>query len=238
VFAAAAAAIVAALLLKLAPPVVVTLVFVAGIVAAFLYLRRSGIPERAAGLDLLGLKREAVDRFEILAHPLVLFSRASGPSVDDVLWGRWRDLDVHVFRLSFDPPIVLGQVVERRGFTCAMTAIDPSRPGLVVEPQVFRTWLADVPPEPTVLLDDPGFDGAMNVWTADATFVNEVLPSPARAWLRGLDPERGFEIRERLAVVYGPIEGPTDVLGILEALRELLVQLRPISSEPPSADDV
>jgi hypothetical protein len=236
VFAAAAAAIVAALLLKVAPRIVVTAVFVAGVIAAFLYLRRSEAPERAAGLDLLGLKREAVDRFEILAHPLVLFSRASVPSVDDVLWGRWQDLDVHVFRLSFDPPAVLGEVVERRAFTCAMTAIDPSRPGLVVEPQVFRAWLGEVPPEPMVRLEDPGFDGAMNIWTADAAFVKDVLPPLAREWLRGLDPERGFEVRDRLAVIYGPIGGPTDVLGILEALRELLARLPGSSSEPPSAD--
>jgi hypothetical protein len=236
VFAAAAAAIVAALLLKVAPPIVVTAVFVAGVVAAFLYLRRSGAPERAAGLDLLGLKREAVDRFEILAHPLVLFSRAKSPSVDDVLSGPWRGLDVHVFRLSFDPPIELGEVAERRGFSCALTTIDPPRPGLVAEPQVFRTWLEDVPPEPTIRLEDTGFDGAVNVWSADAAFAMAVLPPPARAWLRGLDPERGFEIRERLVLVYGPAAGPTDVLGILEALRELLAQLPGPSSEPPSAD--
>jgi hypothetical protein len=234
--AAAAAAIVAALLLRLAPPPVVTIVFAAGIVVAFGYLRRSKAPERAAGPDVLGLKREAVDRFEILAHPLVLFSRAQGSSVDDVLSGRWRDLDVRVFRLSFDPPIELGEVSERRAFSCAMTTMDSPRPGVVVEPQIFRTWLGDVPPEPAVRLEDAGFDGAMNVWTADAAFAKEVLPPPARMWLRSLDPERGFEVRDRLAVVYGPIGGPTDVLGILEALRELLARLPGSSSEPPSAD--
>lgn len=234
--AAAAAAIVAALLLKLAPPLVVTIVFVAGIVVAFGYLRRSKAPERAAGPDLLGLKREAVDRFEILAHPLVLFSRAKGPSVDDVLSGRWRDLEVRVFRLSFDPPIELGEVAERRAFSCAMTTVDPSRPGLVAEPQIFRTWLEDVPPDPTVRLEDAGFDRAMNAWSADAAFARDVLSPPARAWLRSLDPERGFEIRERLAIVYGPTGGPTDVLGILEALRELLAQLPGAPAEPPTTD--
>jgi hypothetical protein len=231
-----AAVVVAALLLRVAPPPVVLAVFVAAIVVAYVAVRRLRGRERASGGGPLGLRREATDPFGILGYPLALFGRAGDPEVEDVLWGRWRSLDVHAFALSFRPPSIEGHVAERTSFACAMARVAGPLPGLVVEPEPFRTLLPEPPPGAVVQIGDPALDTRSVAWAEDEAFARAVLDASTRDWLRSLDQAWGMEVRGQIALVYGPQPASPDVVVTLEVLRELLGRLpSDLGASPPPA---
>jgi hypothetical protein len=224
--AVAVAVVVVALVLKFAHPLVVLVVFVAGIaIVSVTARRRVREPDRRAGTELLGLKRETTDPFGILAYPLALFGRAADPRIDDLVWGRWRAIDVHSFALSFEPPSLAGQQTGRATLACAMAKIDDALPGLVVEPQTFLTLIQSVPPGTVVEVGDRAFDTEMNVWSEQEAFAHQVLDAPARDWLRSLDQRWGVEVRGQIAMVYGPKPDRPDLIATLEILRDLVDRL-------------
>jgi len=226
VIAAAIGAVVLALLLKFAHPAVVLVLFVAGIVFVYVTARRRvRAPERRAGTELLGLKRETTDPFGILAYPLALFGRAAAPQIDELVWGRWRAIDVHAFALSFEPSPPAGQQAERATLACAMARMEGTLPGLVVEPQTLLTMIQAVPPGIAVEIGDAGLDAAMNVWSEDEAFAHTVLDASARRWIGSLDQHWGIEVRGQIAMVYGPKPDRPDLIATLEILLELLDRL-------------
>jgi hypothetical protein len=218
------AVVVAALLLKVAPPLVVLAVFVAGFTVFYVRLKRSVRPAAIADAGVTGLERAEVDPFGILGYPLLLLSRVLEPAIDEVVWGRWRGVDVHAFTLSFDPPAGIEAVLGRTVFSCAMARILPAAPAVVVEPQLFATSVAAAPDLGRVELDDVAFQGAARVWAEDGAFARALLGPGTREWLRSVEPGLGLEVRGHIALVYGP-KADRDVTQILEGLRGLLARL-------------
>jgi hypothetical protein len=220
-----AAVIVAALLLKVAPPWAVLAVFVVGFVVAYVVLQRRAKASRRPQAEPDGLQRASTDPFGILGYPLLLLSRAADPAIEDVVWGRWRAIDVHAFGLAFGSPPVLDRPAERTAYACAMTRLEAELPALVAEPQLFAASLADPPSVGTVETGDPPFDRAMRVWARDAAVAHEVLDPAMRAWLGSLEPGWGVELGGHLAMVYGPRPEEPDVVPVLEVLLGLLSHL-------------
>jgi hypothetical protein len=233
------AVIAAALLLKGAHPLVVLAVFAAGFAVLFVRLRRSAGSRAPTGAELAGLQHATADPFGILGYPLVLLSRTDAPAIEEVAWGRWRALDVHVFGLSFDSPPVLERSPVRTVFSCAMSRVDAELPALVVEPQVFSTSLSGPPGLERLETGDAAFDAIMHEWSDDETFARTLLDPNGREWLRPLESRWGFETRGHVAMVYGPRRDEPDPIEILEFLRGLLGRLpeeqgrRPTFEEPP-----
>lgn len=216
-------AVLAALLLKVLPPLVVLLLFIGAFTFANLTLRKQVRAERPAGAELLGLRREEGDPFGLLAYPVELFGRLPEPSVDELVWGPWRGLDVHVFAVSFDAPVAFETTAAQRlAFGCAMARIATAATDLVVEPQTFLTMLARPPAGERVATGDAAFDGAMHAWSTEPEAARDVLDGPTREWLRSVDQRWGVEVRGTIALVYGPKPSRPDVVGVLEALRELV----------------
>ncbi len=228
------AVIAGALLLKGAHPLVVLAVFAAGFTVLYVRLKRTAKPRAPTGAELSGLQRATADPFGILGYPLLLLSRTEAPAIDEVSWGRWRALDVHVFELSFDAPPVPEQPPVRAVFSCAMTRVEAELPALVVEPQMFATSLGGPPGHQRVETGDASFDGAVLAWSDDATFALGFLDARTREWLRPQESRWGFETRGHVAMVYGPKGDEPDPVEILEFLRGLLARL-PGESEPRSS---
>ena len=217
--------VAAALLLKVLPPAIVLALFVAGIVIAYTTARRRvRDPERRTGADLLGLRREETDPFGIAGYPLALFSRASDPRVEDLVWGPWRSLDVHAFGLSFEPSL-LGQEGERWAFACAMAKVEDTLPALVAEPQTFLAMLQGPPPAAFVQVGDPAFDRDMHVWCDDEEFARRALDEPMREWLAAVDQRWGVELLGHIAMIYGPKPERPDIVAALEKLKGVLDRL-------------
>ncbi len=217
-------AIVAALLLKVAPPLVVLAVFVAGFAVFYVRLTRAMRPATIADAEATGLERAETDPFGILGYPLLLLSRVVEPAIDEVVWGRWRGIDVHAFALSFGAAAIDGAAPARTVFSCAMARIPSPAPAVVVEPQLFATSLAAPDLERIDLGDDP-FEEAMRIWSRDEAFARALLVPATREWLRSAEPAWGLEVRGNIALVYGPKAQGPDVTPTLETLRGLLARL-------------
>jgi len=219
------AVILAALLLKSAPPWAVAAVLAGGFGVAYVVVRRRAKASRRPPTEPSGLQRAPGDPFGILAYPLVLPSRTADPAIEDVIWGRWRAIDVHVFGLAFGAPPVTDRPDERIVYACAMTRVGPALPSLVVEPQLFATSLAEPPSLPVVQTGDPAFDEAMRVWASDAAFADALLDPAMRTWLGSVQPGWGVELGGHVAMVYGPKPEEPDVEPVLEVLGGLLAHL-------------
>ena len=226
------AVILAALLLKRAHPLIVAAIFLTASGVLYVRVRRTVKPQERPQGELAGLRREAVDPFGILAYPIGLFARVSEPSIHDVVWGRWRTLDVHAFDLSFPAPGLA--VPAGSTFGCAMTRVEAGLPDLVVEPQVFRTSLGP-PTDPAIEVGDPGLDAVLGAWAEDEPGARALLDAPMRTWLRSLESRWGIELRGSIAIVYGPKpEGP-DVQPVLDTLRAFVEHLPRDPGVPPAS---
>jgi hypothetical protein len=230
---AIAAIVLAAVLLKLLPPVVVLVVVFGGFWYVAYRLRRREADGRAAGAELLGLKRETADPFGLLSLPMELFSRVPEGAVEDLVWGTWRGLEVRVFGLSFRGPALDPDAASRERFGVAMASLSHDVPATVFEPQVFLTWLSGAPPLERVDTGDEAFDAAWSAWAADRASALALADDDGRSWLRSLDDAWGVEVNGRAAVVYGPAPHRPDVVTVLEILRDLIARA---SQDAPGAD--
>lgn len=238
VFLVLAAAVSGALLLRVVPPVVVLALFIGSVAYINRRFRRAVRQGPRTGAELLGLKREAEDPFGILGYPVALFSRGSDTAIDELVWGTWNGLDVHVFAASFPAPTLPGHQVQRASFACALSRLDAELPAVVVEPSTFVTRIERAPAPPGVEIDDPRFAAAFHVWSEDASFAREMLVPKLRDWFV-LDSRWGVEVNGRIVMVYGPRPDRPDVVSILEALKDFLDQLPKdvLAAHPPPFED-
>lgn len=237
------AVVAAALLLKAVHPLFVLAVLVAGLVYAYSRMRRlRQQPERRTGAELLGLKRETQDPFGIVGYQLALFARMSEPRIGELVWGRWRSLEVRVFELSFAGPSVLGPASEPAALACAMAQIDATAPSLVAEPLSFVTLLERPPSMPRLEIADDAFGRSIGAWCDDAEAGRGVLDDAMREWLRSVDLRWGVEVRGHIAIVYGPRPDHPDIVSSLQTLHDLLGHLssagalRPADPATPAPD--
>lgn len=216
------AAVVAALLLKVLPPIVVLVAFVGGVAYVNRMLKANVKAEaRGDAVAILGLKREAQDPFGLLGYPLSLFGRGPDPRVEDLVWGRWRGLEVRRFDVSFENALG-GPQAERTRFACAIAPLGGNVPHLVAEPVTFVMRLASEAPVPQVATGFEQLDRAFVVRCEDPSFVPELIDERMALWLAGLGDDRGFEVTGSLAMHYGPAPAAGDLVTQLEVLQGFL----------------
>jgi hypothetical protein len=216
---ACVAVVLAVVFLKWLPPLVVLALLIGGLWYASHRLRKEEIRQRPAGAELLGLKRETEDPFGLLGYPLQLFSRSGEPSIDELVWGPWRGLEVRIFGVSFRAPS-LAATEQRASFAAALTALEAELPSLVVEPQVFQTRFERPPALARITTGDDAFEATWSSWSSEPA-AGELLDPDTRGWLRSLGDRWGFELSGRIAMVYGPRPERPDVIPVLEVLHEL-----------------
>lgn len=207
------AAALAALLLKALPPVVfILLVVAAGSYGYYRYRLATVVPPQQLEASTLGLERAAVDRFGLLGYPLHVLSRGADRSVEDLLFGTWRTLDVKLFDLRF---VVSGGQEKR--LSCAVAPLDFEASATLIEPRTFFT-----PPEAFGNLGELAvgpavFREAFEVRGSDLVFAEAVLDDRMRAWLLE-DSGWGFELSARWILCYAPRAGIRDALAVLQTL--------------------
>ena len=230
---ATGAVIAAALLLKVLPPLVVLAMLVVGLAALSWTLRQRSKVEAVQGqATLLGLRREAGDPFGLRALPLSLFGRAPEGSIEDLMWGSWRGVEVRAFDYVFPSPLPGGSEM-RRAFSCALGSIGASVPSVVVEPQSFVTMF----PGPSELerVDVGGrFANRFEVRSSDRDLARSLLSDGMIDWLLELDEIWGFEVHERAALAYGPRPARAEPSQALDALTGFLDRLPESLRHPAS----
>lgn len=211
-----AAVTLLALVLKAVPPgVLVVGGLAAGGFGAYRFSRRRKAAKENVEGRALGLEAADGDPFGLGGLPLELLSRGrEGRSVDHVLWGSWRTVDVRLFDFRY----ASGEDGDRR-FTCALMALERDVPPVVIEPKMFFTPLAERGELPAVEVDDRGFEEAFDVRTGDRTFATGLLNEETRRWMERINGI-AFEVNGRMLLTYMPRER-RDLLALLEAATEL-----------------
>lgn len=215
-----AVAVSAALFLKVLPPIVVLVLFIGGVAAVNYLLKRDVKSEKAEMRSRTrpgDLRLERRDPFGLLGYPFALFHRGADPLISELHWGTWRGVEVKRFGFS-----CLSPSGTRTHLSCAMVPLGAGAPSVVIESEMFRPLLAEVPMTragETASASGPRFE----VRSADPAFASSVLGSPVMRWVEGLEEAWGFEVSGSLVLAYGPPSAAAEVpLERAQAFAELL----------------
>jgi hypothetical protein len=162
----------------------------------------------------LGLAFSERDPFHLLQMPFALLrrSRMTFREIDNVLWGRWGDLEVRVFDYAYQE-----SEDEWRRFTGAVAAVPEGWPALVIEP-------GHLPSSPhllrlgTIEFESELFNRTFQVRCADRRFANAFVDARMMEWLLGLSPEWGFELSGPWILGYREQPKPRETESVLVTL--------------------
>lgn len=207
------AVVLTALVLKALPPVVfIVLVVVAGSYGYHRYRLATVIPPQQLEASSLGLERAAVDRFGLLGYPLHVLGRGADRSVEGLLFGTWRTLEVKLFDLRYTE----GGGQEKR-LSCALAPLDVEAAAILVEPRTFFTPPGTFSHLGELTIGPAAFREAFEVRGSDLVFGEVLLDERMRTWLLEI-AEWGFELSGRWLLCYAPRPGARDSLGVLQTL--------------------
>ncbi len=215
VFGLLAGVALVAVVLEALPPFVVVILAAAGIAVGLRRYRADRRVEKGrTEATALGLERSPDDRFGLRGLPLQLMSRGGGEaSVENVMWGTWRALDVKLFdfryRSAEDAP------GEGRRFVCALIPIEADCPPVVMEPKTFFTPAADLGTLDPLDPAPEGFEGAYDVRTTDRAFADALLQEDLRRWIIETEGDVAFEVSGRMLLCYAP-HRRRDTFALLE----------------------
>ena len=216
--------------------IVVLGIFVGVFVLVELLRSRSRGRVMASEARRLGLAYAPKDAFGLLDMPFALIrrSRLTFREVDNVLWGRWRDLEVRVFDYAYQE-----SEDEWRRFTCAM-AIVGGWPALVIEPENLATSVAHLLGLHDIEFESERFNRAFEIRCEDRRFAYTFVDARLMEWLLGLSPRWGFELSGGWILGYREQPKPEEVESMLATLSSFLERIPPVVSSlyPPRSSPI
>ena len=213
------AALVAVVLKALPPFVFILLVVVAGSYGYRRYRLVTVVSPQQLEATSLGLERATVDRFGLLGYPLRALARGADRSVEELLFGTWRTLEVKLFDLRYTE-----DDAQEKRLSCAVAPLDVEVPATLIEPRTLFT-----PPEAfgdlgELAVGPAAFREAFEVRGGDRTFAEALLNERMRTWLLEI-AGWGFELSGRWLLCYVPRAGTRDPLGVLQTLAGFVDQI-------------
>jgi hypothetical protein len=188
---------------------------VAGLFIAFVLVLAAlrGRPRRDAMREeaqRLGLAFSAKDRFD-LVEPFDFFGSATRlyAETENVLWGRWRDLEVRVFDYSYQR-----SDDDRREMSCVLVAIPPGWPSLVIRPETVAARLTHLA-SPDLEFESEEFNRAFEVRCRSKRFANAFVDARMMGWLLALGGGWGFETQGPWLLGYRDRVQPWEIEGVL-----------------------
>ena len=179
----------------------------------------------------LGLSFSAKERFD-LVEPFALFDPVTRlyAQTENVLAGRWRDLEVRVFDYSYQH-----SDDDRREFSCVLVAIPTGWPSLVIRPETVATRLARLA-LPDIAFEFETFNRAFEVRCGSKRFANAFVDARMMEWLLSLGDRWGFEIQGPWVLGYRDQVQPWEIEGVLETASTFLERIpRALHSLYPSS---
>lgn len=206
------------------------LLMAAGVAVAIVVLSWFSHRRRQEGLQLaaarLGLALTAEDPFGLVDLPFELFSRGDGRGVENVLYGTWEQLPVHLFDYWYYEERSDGKNTTRTTyrFSCVVTPIDTRCPHLTIAPENFLTRLADA-----IALDDQQFESeafnrAFNV-KGDSRLGTALCDPRMMAWLLEHGGGLLYEVHAGRTLVASEQLAPEGLAGLLGRTRDWVARI-------------
>lgn len=167
----------------------------------------------------------AKDPFGLLQTPFALIrrSRRTFREVDNVLWGRWRDLEVRVSDYAYQE-----SAEDWRRFTGVMAAVAEGWPALVIEPGHLPTSPASLVGLRRTEFESERFNRTFKVRCADARFANAFVDARMMEWLLELPDGWGFEVSAPWILGYREQAKPREIESVLATLESFLERIPPV----------
>jgi hypothetical protein len=163
---------------------------------AFAVLPRVAVLGRRRGMAgfalQAGLDYAVWDVLGVGSLPFALLGRGDRQRVENVVYGRWNDVDVVAFDYSYrDDERGTGRSrgAEHR-FDCAIVPVDAFCAALSIHPENVLTRLANDAGFRDIEFESEDFNRAFRVRARDGKFANDVVDARMMQWL--LDHGRGF----------------------------------------------
>ena len=206
------------------------LIMGAGIAVAIVALSYVSGRRRQEGFQLtaarLGLAYTYEDPFGLLDLPFELFSRGDGRGVENVLYGTWQQMPVHVFDYWYYEETSNGKTTSRTTyrFTCVVTPIDARCPHLTIAPEDLLTRLADALALDDLQFESEAFNRAFNV-KGDHGLGVALCDARMMSWLLANGADRVFEVHGDRMLVAGDRLAPEALGSLLESVRDWTAQV-------------
>ena len=187
----------------------------------------------------LGFEYSPQDPFGILAEPFALFEKGDGRGVENVLWGRWQDLDVRLFDYWYYDETTDSKGNRRRTyyrFDCVIAPVEAACSRLVIEHENLGTRIANALTFHDIQFESEEFNKAFYVKSPDAKFANDFVDARMMDWLLASGKGFSFEVDGGELLCSCRKVAPTAIvplLGTAKAFREHIPRV--VASLYPSA---
>jgi len=156
--------------------------------------RRQGFATMALQL---GFEYSPQDPFGILAEPFALFEKGDGRGVENVLWGRWQDLDVRLFDYWYYEESTDSKGNRHRTyyrFDCVIALVEAACSRLVIEHENLGTRLANALTFHDIEFESEDFNKTFYVKSPDVKFANDLIDARMMDWLLAHGKGFSFEV--------------------------------------------
>lgn len=183
--------------------------------------------ESAAGA--LGLRYAREDPFGLLDDlPFALFRRGEGRGIDNIGWGRWREVDVRLFEYwyyttSTDSKGNTSRHYER--FTCAVAPLPVEAPPTSISRESFLSRIADHIGFRDQEFESEEFNKTFQVRADDRRFASYLLDARMMHWLLATEGDCAFELAGPTVLCATGRVRPADIGWVLERLHGFLAQV-------------
>jgi hypothetical protein len=194
-------------------------VAVAIVVGGF-YLKKRRREGFALAALQLGLAYAAEDAFGLLDLPFELFTRGDGRGIENVLYGTWEGLPVHVFDYWYYVESSNGKTRSKtyERFNCALGPLDVRTPHLTIAKENILTRVADALALDDLQFESEEFNHAFNV-KGDHAFGVAFCDARMMTWLLANGRDFVLEVNDGRMLAACRRVAPTALLPLMHTLR-------------------
>jgi hypothetical protein len=189
------------------------------LVGTYLAKRRRQEAFALAALQL-GLSFTPGDVFGLLGLPFELFTRGDGRGVENILYGTWRGLSIHVFDYWYYVESSNGKTRSKtyHRFNCAVGSLDVRTPHLTIAKETLLTRFADAIALDDLQFESEEFNRAFNV-KGDHRFGVAFCDPLMIRWLLAHGQDYVLEVNDGRMLAACRRVRPTALLPLMGTLR-------------------
>ena len=201
---------------------VLILIGVVAVIGLAAYLSYAAVKRRrfrfAQMARQLGLEYSIEDPFGLLEEPFALFQKGDGRGIENVLWGRWRDLEFRVFDFWYYEQSTDAQGHRTRSysrFECAVVPVEAACSHLVIERENLFTRLADALSFHDIDFESEPFNRTFTIRSDDRKLAHDVIDQRMMEWLMANGRSCAFEVMGDRLLVATDRTSPTRLIELM-----------------------
>jgi hypothetical protein len=173
----------------------------------------------------LGLEYWPVDPFGLVFEPFALFGKGDGRGIENVLAGKYQDVDAKAFDYWYYEESTDSQGHRRKTysrFDCVIMPIDAACSPMTIDDENLLTLLADALTFDDIEFESEEFNKNFNVKSDDRKFANDFVDARMMAWLLQYGKGTSFEIMGDRLMCFRRKLAPMEIVTLLGLSKSLL----------------